>query len=380
MGSKKKRKKNNKVVLEDVSLSDDAARSGSEGILNSDVSECGVSDKTESEIVALSDSSGDCDISSGNGGFARSLDEFTSDDTGAGAPHAKKGPDIVRLVTIGILGVVCASSSMTLVRNIYDKYRGEQIYNQIASGVEGSFVIGSSDTVSDGVVTMLASDAQSPYTPSMADIIRNGINEDANRSDKSYAAELERMRASLTSLKSINSEIYAWISVPGTSINYPVAQSSDNVYYLDHAYTGDNLVNGSIFADYRCSSYIPDNYNTIFYGHNITSGSMFHAVEDFFRQDVFENTKIYVYTFDGVFVFKPFSIHETSYDSGFISMEFPSEDILVSFLENLQNKSEIPSDAKFSADSRILTLSTCTNGISTKRYALHAVLVESITD
>ncbi len=311
--------------------------------------------------------------------FAKSLSEFSFADTGAASRPRRRGPDILRLGTITILCVICAASSLSLIRNVYDKYRSEKIYDNIASGVNNAFNIGSDTQTDNGIVTLLASDTQSPFTPTMEDIIKNGLSSGANQSERSYAAELERMRASLNSLKNINPDIYAWISVPGTSINYPVAQSDDNVYYLDHAYTGDNLVNGSIFADYRCAPYIPNNRNTVMYGHNITSGAMFHAVEDFFREDVFNNSKIYIYTFDGIFVFKPFSIHETSYDSGFIDTYFESDEKFVAFLNELRDKSDVKSDAELNADSRILTMSTCTNGVSTRRYALHSVLVETIT-
>lgn len=37
-------------------------------------------------------------------------------------------------------------------------------------------------------------------------------------------------------LQKENPDIYAWITIPGTDIDYPVVQdSTDNTYYLNHA-------------------------------------------------------------------------------------------------------------------------------------------------
>lgn len=49
-------------------------------------------------------------------------------------------------------------------------------------------------------------------------------------------------------LQQINPEILAWITVPGTPIDYPVALGEDNSYYLNHTVTGESNILGSIFA------------------------------------------------------------------------------------------------------------------------------------
>jgi sortase B len=179
--------------------------------------------------------------------------------------------------------------------------------------------------------------------------------------------------------RNINPDIYGWIKIPGTKINYPIAQTDDNTYYLDHAYTGDNLVNGSIFADYRADASPMMNYNTVLYGHNIKDGSMFNNVSKFFEEETFNNTLIYLYTFSGIYVYKPFSVHETEYDSGFIAMGMSSEKF-VEFATQMRNESTVPSSKEFTYRDRMITLSTCTNGVNTRRFALHGYLVQKITD
>lgn len=340
---------------------------------------CGISESsdTASENAHEKKADASCDFKNE---FERSLFDFSEEDACAEKTHAShKGLNIFRILIFLLCITACALSLITLAQNIYGKYKTDRIYGELAEKFSGdSFNIDGSET-KDSLITLLAPDKQIPYTPTMDDIIANGISGDIV-SKKSYTEELFKMRAALSSLASINSDIYGWIKVPGTRIDYPIAQAGDNEYYLDRAYTGDNLVTGSIFADFRCSPKITENYNTVLYGHNVNSGQMFHDVETFFSPDVFENTNIYLYTFDGIYIFKPFSVHEASYDSGYIDTYFETGDTFREFAENLRSLSDIGSDAEFTADSRILTLSTCTNGIATRRYALHAVLCEIITD
>ena len=49
------------------------------------------------------------------------------------------------------------------------------------------------------------------------------------------------------SLQARNPEAYAWITIPGTAIDYPVLQSeTDNTYYLTHTINGVESPEGAI--------------------------------------------------------------------------------------------------------------------------------------
>lgn len=306
----------------------------------------------------------------------RSVDALTYEQTTSRFPPATKKTNYLRLATLVVCACVFVYSVRFIANNLYEKYKSDSVYDEINSGLE--FTIPGT-VVEGGIVSLLAPDSVGVQTPTMDDIIKNGVSQSVTTG--AHSAELAKVRASLEHLKNINSDLYGYIMIPGTNISYPIAQhDTDNDYYLDRAYNGEHLVNGSIFADVKCDDDLMMNYNTVLYGHNVTSGSMFNHVSMFFDRDFFENTLIYVYTFDGIFVYKPFSIHETEYDSGYVNIAFPTVESFVNFASDLRDKSDIPSDVEFKAESRILTLSTCTNGIYTRRYALHAYLVERITD
>ena len=309
--------------------------------------------------------------------FDESLDSFTAEDTCSGKAPPSKKLDFIRLGVLAVCVCVFVYSTSYLITNIKEKYKSDLIYDEINNAID--FNIPGITEGEGGIVSLLAPDSPGAMTPTMDEIIKNGAVDIV--SPDSHAAELAIVRASLEHLKNINDDLYGYIKVPGTSISYPIAQhESDNDYYLDRAYNGEHLVNGSIFADVRCNRDVMWNYNTVLYGHNVTSGSMFNHVNMFFEKDFFDNTLIYLYTFDGIFIYKPFSIHEAEYDSGYIATSFAETDHFVMFADQMRELSDVKSDATFTAESRMLTLSTCTNGIHTRRYALHAYLVESITD
>ena len=72
------------------------------------------------------------------------------------------------------------------------------------------------------------------------------------------------------SLQKENPDIYAWITIPDTVIDYPIVQSSeDNSYYLDHSAQKTESVNGAIYSEnYNKKDF--DDPITLLYGHNMT--------------------------------------------------------------------------------------------------------------
>lgn len=78
----------------------------------------------------------------------------------------------------------------------------------------------------------------------------------------------------LSLLKEKNPDCVAWVSIPGTSIDFPVMQNGE--YYLKHDFDGNYTDYGLPFLDERCSLSTSD--NLIVYGHHMNDGSMFSAL------------------------------------------------------------------------------------------------------
>lgn len=88
---------------------------------------------------------------------------------------------------------------------------------------------------------------------------------------KEAAAEPEKEPVEIpidfAELQKVNPEIYAWIRIPGTEVDYPIVQRpEDDAYYLDHTIEGEEGLPGSIYTESLNKKDFTDK-NTVIYGH-----------------------------------------------------------------------------------------------------------------
>lgn len=181
-------------------------------------------------------------------------------------------------------------------------------------------------------------------------------------------------------------DIYAWIEIPDTVIDYPVLQNAEDTdYYLTHNLDGTGPRPGCIYTQNINSKDFTDR-NTVIYGHNMSGGDMFHDLHKYGDSVFFEeHPYFYIYTEEGVLVYQVFaacvysSIHLLegidislgAYFQRYINSLYASDGLNSNF--NTGIKEEID------AESRIVTLSTCTNPTrQDKRWLVSAVLRQRI--
>lgn len=182
-------------------------------------------------------------------------------------------------------------------------------------------------------------------------------------------------------LQSYNPELYAWIYIPDTKIDYPVAQhDGENDYYLKHNMYGEPEFAGCIYSESYNTTDFSDP-NTILYGHNMKNGSMFQNLHLFRDADFFEdNQYIYVYTPTHRLTYHIFAAYE--YDDRHLmkSFDFSDEEVFASYIEDIFHvrsmNANIREDESVTKDDKILTLSTCVGGNTSARYLVQAVLVK----
>lgn len=99
--------------------------------------------------------------------------------------------------------------------------------------------------------------------------------------------------------KAVNSDIYAWVSVPLCNIEYPVLRSpgKDKDYYLNHTVDGATGLPGAIFTEWDKNGDDFSDRVTVIYGHNMKNGTMFaklHLLED--ESILTQHPYFYIYT------------------------------------------------------------------------------------
>lgn len=84
-----------------------------------------------------------------------------------------------------------------------------------------------------------------------------------------------------------NQKLIGWIKIDDTIIDYPVMQTVNNEYYLDHNFNQEEDRNGCIFMDYQCDV-VDGCDNIILYGHHMKSGKMFGTLNKYSKESYYE--------------------------------------------------------------------------------------------
>lgn len=180
---------------------------------------------------------------------------------------------------------------------------------------------------------------------------------------------------SIASLKNTNSDTVAWISVSGTNINYPIVQTDNNDFYLNHTFDKSFKMTGWTFMDYRNSSDMSDD-NTIFYGHNLLNDTSFGSIAKIFSNDWLNKSdkSIVIITEEKKYVYRIFSAYYTDPNTDYLVTNFYYNSDKEEFLNKIKSSSIVSLDnSDVNVDSRIITLSTCTDD-NKGRKVVHAVL------
>ena len=85
----------------------------------------------------------------------------------------------------------------------------------------------------------------------------------------------------------MNKRLIGWLKIADINIDYPVMQTNDNAYYLDHNFDNKYDKNGCLFLDYQCDV-INRNTNLIIYGHNMQSGNMFGNLDKYSSEEYYK--------------------------------------------------------------------------------------------
>lgn len=175
-----------------------------------------------------------------------------------------------------------------------------------------------------------------------------------------------------------NGDIYAWIRIPGTVVDYPIVQHpEDDAYYLNRTVEGKTGLPGSIYTESLNKTDFSDR-NTLIYGHNMKNGSMFGDLS-LYKDSTYmkEHAEILIYTPEHIYTYRVFAA--ITYDNRHImyAFDFSTDAGLQAYLDSIRAvrnmTSYLDESVEVTAEDQIITLSTCT-GNKAKRFLVEAVL------
>ena len=180
-----------------------------------------------------------------------------------------------------------------------------------------------------------------------------------------------------------NKKLIGWLKIDDTNIDYPVMQTVNNEYYLDHNYNQEYDKNGSLFLDKDCNAAFP-NTNMIIYGHHMKTGNMFgnlnyYSKESYFKEHPqFQFDTIYeegVYDIMYVFRSRIYSEEEIVFKY-YQFLDATSADEFYSYMDEMANLSLYDTGVTASYGDKLITLSTCDSSEEDGRFVVVAKKVK----
>lgn len=178
----------------------------------------------------------------------------------------------------------------------------------------------------------------------------------------------------------INEDVYAWIYIPGTKVDYPVVQHpTENDYYLNHNLDGSGPYPGCIYSQVEFNHKDFMDYNTVLYGHNMHDETMFQTLHYYEDLEFFEqNPYIYVYTPDETFVYEIFGAYQFSDAHLFYAYDQTTPLGFQNYLDEVfairDMNAHFREDVDVTYENHIITLSTCMQDAK-YRYLVQGVLL-----
>ena len=184
--------------------------------------------------------------------------------------------------------------------------------------------------------------------------------------------------ASFEDLQAINPDVFAWLTLYGTNIDYPLVQGQDNIRYINTDAKGSHSLSGAIFLDSRSGPNFSD-FSSIVYGHHMENQVMFGEIAQFSEKSYFDARRygmLYVNGQERGLEFFAF-VHADAYDFDVFRVKITEREEQQAYLDLLMQMAvHSRQDVSVTAGDQIVLLSTCSPGSTNGRD----ILVGKITD
>lgn len=220
------------------------------------------------------------------------------------------------------------------------------------------------------------------------DVIEQEILADVGQAEVVNGETLVSARVlALRELREGNSDLVGWISIEGTTINYPVMQTErEPEYYLHRDFNKEKNNHGTPFLSAAADISKPSD-NIIIYGHRMNDGSMFAPLLEYKEQEFYAKHRLVRFdtvektgTYEIIAVFEGYATPQTP-DSfnyyQFVNAEDESE--FDKYVDNVKELSFYETGIRAEYGDKLITLSTCEKGGGDKRIVVVAKEINKST-
>lgn len=194
-------------------------------------------------------------------------------------------------------------------------------------------------------------------------------------------AELVDNPVDFSGLQKENSDIYSWIEIENTNIDYPIYNpyGKDDSFYLRRGKDKTYLHEGVIYTENQTSTDWSDRVSLV-YGHNIwTMQTMFYELHNFENAEFFDKTKtMMIYAPGEIRTYEIYSAFE--YDDRHVlnAFDFTDDTVYQEFIDYTKNPTtlvkQVREETSVTIDDKIVVLSTCIKNKPNNRYLVVGVL------
>lgn len=262
----------------------------------------------------------------------------------------KKNIRILKNIVTVILFIICVSSFAGFVYLEYNSYQSKKKFEELQAVVE--------DKKEEVVVEEETTEEETTL-------------EEQTEEETNIIEQQEEEKEILPEYKDLyneNNDLYGWLKIEDTVINYPVmCTPNDGEYYLHKDWNGEESKEGVLFADYRTN--IDETENTIIYGHNMKNRTMFGSLREYKNESFYEKHKYIEFdtiyekaTYEIVAVSKGIAYYEKKPEGKYLyynQVELNSEEEFNKYINNAKENSYFETGITAEYGDKLITLSTC---------------------
>ena len=196
---------------------------------------------------------------------------------------------------------------------------------------------------------------------------------------QSESAVGEQAMVDLSAYLAQNPDFVAWLRIPGTNVDYPVVQTDNPDYYLNHTFSGKSSVVGTLFS-LADADYAAPGRNIAIYGHHLRSSGekMFTSLMRYKNPDFYEDNKTVM--LDSLYRHREYTIFAVMNmkvgDWEPSRTTFSGDAAFMAFVNRAKLESLYDTGVEVGADDHILTLITCDRSYAGKEGRLVILAVE----